>query len=172
MMGQLSSGQERLFYSFNIEDHIPPNHLLRNIDRCLDLSDLRHYLADFYSPIWRPSIDPELMIRLLIVGYCYGIRTERRLCEEAHLNLTYRWLCRLSLEDDVLRRCMDAGLVKGEGFAVDASVIKADASRQRGVPGNEEINWSDPSLSLAPSVSTLKRWMKKLWPMHCPSACH
>ena len=65
-MGQLSSGQERLFYSFNLEDHIPANHLLRNIDRCLDL---RHYLADFYSPIGRPSIEPELMIRMLIVGY-------------------------------------------------------------------------------------------------------
>jgi hypothetical protein len=70
MMGQLSSGQERLFYSFNLEDHIPANHLLRSIDQCLDLSDLRHYLADFYSPIGRPSIDPELMIRMLIVGYC------------------------------------------------------------------------------------------------------
>ena len=75
MMGQLSSGQERLFYSFNLEDHIPANHLLRSIDQCLDLSDLRHYLADFYSPIGRPSIDPELMIRMLIVGYCYGIRS-------------------------------------------------------------------------------------------------
>lgn len=172
-MGQLSSGQERLFYSFNLEDHIPATHLLRNIDRCLDLSDLRHYLADFYSPIGRPSIDPELMIRMLIVGYCYGIRSERRLCEEAHLNLAYRWFCRLSLEDEVpnhstfsknrhgrfrdsdlfrwlfnevLRRCMDAGLVKGEGFAVDASIIKADASRQRGAPGGEPVNWSDPVL--------------------------
>ena len=174
MMGELSSGQERLFYSFNLEDHIPANHLLRSIARCLDLSDLRHYLADFYSPIGRPSIDPELMIRMLIVGYCYGIRSERRLCEEAHLNLAYRWFCRLSLEDEVpnhstfsknrhgrfrdsdlfrwlfnevLRRCMDAGLVKGEGFAVDASIIKADASRQRGVPGDEQVNWSDPALS-------------------------
>ncbi|WP_409314948.1 transposase [Pseudomonas putida] len=174
MIGQLSSGQERLFYSFNLEDHIPANHLLRSIDRCLDLSDLRHYLADFYSPIGRPSIDPELMIRMLIVGYCYGIRSEWRLCEETHLNLAYRWFCRLSLEDEVpnhstfsknrhgrfrdsdlfrwlfnevLRRCMDAGLVKGEGFAVDASIIKADASRQRGVPGDEPVNWSDPALS-------------------------
>jgi transposase len=178
MMGQLSSGQERLFYSFNLEDHIPANHLLRRIDLCLDLSDLRHYLADFYSPIGRPSmrplIDPELMSRMLIVGYCYGIRSERRLCEEAHLNLAYRWFCRLSLEDEVpnhsifsknrhgrfrdsdlfrwlfnevLRRCMDAGLVKGEGFAVDASIIKADASHQRGVPEDEQVNWSDPSLS-------------------------
>ena len=101
MMGQLSSRQERLFYSFNIEDQIPANHLLHNIDRCLDLSDLRHYLAEFYSPIRRPSIGPELMIRLLVVGYCYGIRSERRLCEEAHLKLAYRWFCRLSLEDEV-----------------------------------------------------------------------
>ncbi|MGE8187469.1 transposase [Pseudomonas sp. NPDC086278] len=174
MMGQLSSGQDRLFYSFNLEYHIPATHLLRSIDRCLDLSDLRHYLADFYSPIGRPSIHPELMIRMLIVGYCYGIRSERRLCEEAHLNLAYRWFCRLSLEDEVpnhstfsknrhgrfrdsdlfrwlfnevLRRCMDAGLVKGEGFAVDASIIKADASRQRGVPGDEQVNWNDPALS-------------------------
>jgi len=101
MMGQLSSGQERLFYSFNLEDHIPTNHLLRSIDQCLDLSGLRHYLADFYSPIGCPSIDPELMIRMLIVGYCYGIRSDRRLCEETHLNLAYRWFCRLSLEDEV-----------------------------------------------------------------------
>ncbi|MDB5995338.1 MAG: family transposase [Pseudomonas sp.] len=176
MMGQLSSGQERLFYSFNVEDHIPANHLLRSIDQCLDLSDLRHHLADFHSPVRRPSIDPELMIRMLIVGYCYCVRSERRLCEEALLNLAYRWFCRLSLEDEisnhstfsknrhgrlrdsdsfrrlfneVLRRCMDAGLVKGEGegFAVDASIIKADASRQRGVLGDEQVNWSDQALS-------------------------
>ena len=99
MMGQLSSGQVRLFYSFNLEDHIPANHLLRSIDQCRDLSDLRRYLADFYSLIGRPSIDPELMIRMLIAAYCYDIRSEWRLCEEAHLNLAYRWFCRLSLED-------------------------------------------------------------------------
>lgn len=109
MKGQLSSGQERLFYSFNLEDHIPTNHLLHSIDQCLDLSDLRHYLADFYSPIG----DGDL----------------------------FRWLF-----NEVLRRSMDAGLVKGEGFAVDASIIKADASRQREVPGDEPVNWSDPSL--------------------------
>ncbi len=173
MMGQLPGGQQRLFYSFNLEDHVPPQHLLRSIDQCLDLSDLRAHLADFYSPIGRPSIDPELMVRMLIVGYCYGIRSERRLCEEVHLNLAYRWFCRLGLEDEVpnhstfsknrhgrfrdsdlfrwlfnevLRRCMAAGLVKGEGFAVDASIIKADASRQRGLAG-DEVNWSDPKLS-------------------------
>lgn len=93
MLGQLSSGQERLFYSSNIEDHIPANQLLRSIDQCLDLSNLRHYLTDFYSPIGRLSIDPERMNRMLIVVCCYGIRSERRLCEEAHLNLAYRWFC-------------------------------------------------------------------------------
>ncbi len=116
MMGQLSSGQDRLFYSFNLEDHIPKNHLLRSIDRCLDLIDLRHYLADFYSPIGRPSIDPELMIRILVVGYCYGIRSERRLCEEAHLNLAYRWFCRLSLEDEVPNHSTFSNTPVGSGF--------------------------------------------------------
>jgi len=129
---------------------------------------LRTHLAPFYSHTGRPSIDPELMIRMLIVGYCFGIRSERRLCEEVHLNLAYRWFCRLDLEDtvpdhstfsknrhgrfresdafrqvfeSVLRRCMTEGLVRGEGFAIDASVIKADANRARGVPGAETMDW-------------------------------
>ena len=101
MMGSQMSGQERLFYSFNLDDHIPSNHLLRGVDRFLDLSELREHLAPFYSHTGRPSIDPELMVRMLIVGYCFGIRSERRLCEEVHLNLAYRWFCRLGLEDQV-----------------------------------------------------------------------
>jgi len=164
MMGQQGSGQERLFYSLNLDDHVPRNHLLRGIDRFLDLSELRRHLAPFYSHTGRPSIDPELMIRILIVGYCFGIRSERRLCEEVHLNLAYRWFCRLGLEDVVpdhstfsknrhgrfresdafrhvfemvLQRCMAEGLVGGEGFAVDASVVKADASRGHSVSGAE-----------------------------------
>jgi transposase len=91
MMGQLGSGQDKLFYSFNLDNHVPREHLLRGIDHFLDLRDLRQHLAPFYSPMGRPSIDPELMIRMLIVGYCFGIRSERRLCEEVHLNLAYRW---------------------------------------------------------------------------------
>ena len=168
MMGQQVGNQERLFYSFNLEDHVPGDHLLRGINRFLDLSDLRRHLADFYSDIGRPSIDPELMIRMLVIGYCFGIRSERRLCEEVHLNLAYRWFCRLGLEDNipdhstfsknrhgrfresetfrqvfetVLRRCMTEGLVGGEGFAIDASIVRADASRARGVPGTEVIDW-------------------------------
>ena len=95
MMGERTVMQEALFYEFNIERHVPADHLLRSIDRFVDLSGLRSYLRPFYSEIGRPSIDPELMIRMLIVGYCFGIRSERRLCEEVHLNLAYRWFCRL-----------------------------------------------------------------------------
>ncbi len=170
MMGQQAGNQDRLFYSFNLDDHVPPDHLLRGIDRFLDLGELRQHLAPFYSNTGRPSIDPELMVRMLIVGYCFGIRSERRLCGEVHLNLAYRWFCRLGLEDKVpdhssfsknrhgrfresdtfrhvfeavLRRCMNEGLVAGEGFAIDASVVKADASRASAVPGEKPIDWHD-----------------------------
>jgi transposase len=164
MMGRQDVGQAPLFYAFNLEDHVPATHLLRGIDQFLDLSELHAHLAPHYSHTGRPSIDPALIIRMLIVGYCFGIRSERRLCEEVHLNLAYRWFCRLGLEDaipdhstfsknrhgrfrdndtlrfvfeTVLDRCLAEGLVGGEGFAIDASVIKADANRQRGVPGTE-----------------------------------
>lgn len=95
MMGQQTGVQDKLFYSFNLDDHVPRSHLLRSIDRFFDLGDLRKHLAPFYSHTGRPSIDPELMVRMLIAGYCFGIRSERRLCEEVHLNLAYRWFCRL-----------------------------------------------------------------------------
>ena len=100
MMG-LQAAPERLFYDFCLEDHVPPEHLLRQIDRFLDLDDIRAKLSPFYSSIGRPSVDPELMIRMLIVGYCFAIRSERRLCEEVKLNLAYRWFCGLGLEDKV-----------------------------------------------------------------------
>ena len=163
MMGERRVDQAALFYTFSLEDHVPANHLLRSIDRFVELEGLRAHLAPFYSAMGRPSIDPELLIRMLLVGYCFGIRSERRLCEEVHLNLAYRWVCRLGLEgavpdhstfsknrhgrfrdsdllrqlfDTVLRRCMAEGLVGGEGFAVDASLIKAEANRERSVPGD------------------------------------
>lgn len=170
MMGQQACNQERLFYSFNLEEHVPADHLLRGIDRFLDLGPLRRDLAAFYSHTGRPSIDPELTVRMLIVGYCFGIRSERRLCEEVHLNLAYRWFCRLGLEDQVpdhstfsknrhgrfresgafrsvfetvVQRCMAEGLVGGEGFAVDASVVRADVSRARSI--EPEVAKKDPS---------------------------
>jgi transposase len=177
MMGRLECGAEKLFYAFSLEDAVPLGHLLRKIDRFLDFDDLRTDLRPYYSDIGRPSVDPELMIRMLIVGYCFGIRSERRLCEEVHLNLAYRLFCRLGLEDrvpdhstfskarhgrfresDLFRklfestvvRCMAEGLVKGEGFATDASLIRADASRKRAASGDEEIDWSAPALASRP----------------------
>lgn len=101
MMGERRVAQDSLFYEFRLEGHVPANHLLRSIDRFVDLTGLRAYLSGFYSSTGRPSVDPELMIRMLLVGYCYGIRSERRLCEEVHLNLAYRWFCRLGLEGQI-----------------------------------------------------------------------
>ena len=101
MMGERTVMQEALFYSFSIENHVPADHLLRSIDRFVDLGGLREHLRPYYSETGRPSIDPELMIRMLIIGYCMGIRSERRLCEEVHLNLAYRWFCRLDLDGAV-----------------------------------------------------------------------
>lgn len=172
MMGQRPEAQDKLFYSFSLEDHVPQNHLLRGIDQVLDLGELRKELAPFYSHTGRPSIDPELILRMLIVGYCFGIRSERRLCEEVHLNLAYRWFCRLELDEHVpnhssfsknrhgrfregdtfrclfetvVRRCMSERLVGGEGFATDASFIRADANRTRGVPNGQTPEWEEPS---------------------------
>ena len=101
MMGPRQVDQAALFYEFSLERHVPAGHLLRSIDRFVDLSEVRGHLAPFYSSTGRPSIDPELLIRMLLVGYCFGIRSERRLCEEVHLNLAYRWFCRLGLDGEV-----------------------------------------------------------------------
>ena len=171
MMGRQDRDQRQLFYEFSLDEVIPAGHLLRriNVFATAVLADLHEQLKAFYSDLGRPSVDPELMIRMLLVGYCYGIRHERRLCQEVALHLAYRWFCKLDLDDkvphhstfsvnrlgrfresEILRhifervvtQCMAAGLVKGEGFAVDASVMEANASRYHGkAPG--ELDWSD-----------------------------
>jgi transposase len=182
MMGDRRVDQAALFYEFSLERHVPTDHMLRAIDRFVDLEGVRAHVAPFYSPIGRPSIDPELLIRMLIVGYCFGIRSERRLCEEVHLNLAYRWFCRLGLDGDVpdhstfsknrhgrfrdcdllrhlfetvVDRCMSEGLVGGEGFAADASLIKADANRQRGVRGAEGLPAEATSRAIAEYLAVL-----------------
>jgi transposase len=94
MMGGRQVDQGAFFYEFSVEKHVPVDHMLRSIDRFVDLGDVRTHLTPFYSMTGRPSVDPELLIRMLIIGYCYGIRSERRLCEEVHLNLAYRWPAR------------------------------------------------------------------------------
>ena len=172
MMGRQIGDQTSLFYEFRLDDRIPKGHLLRRINVFLApvLDSMHEQLAPYYSEIGRPSIDPELMVRMLIVGYCYGLRSERKLTQEVELHLAYRWFCRLDLDDkvphhstfsenrlhrfrqsDVFRRifervvaaCMAAGLVKGEGFAVDASVMEANASRYHG-KAPDEIEWAEP----------------------------
>ncbi len=147
MMGQ-QDAQEQLFYSFRLEDHVPGDPLLRQLDAVLNFDRVRSALASHYSTTGRPSIDPVLMLRMLLIGYAYGIRSERQLCSEVHLNLAYHWFCRLGLDgvvpdhstfsknrygrfrksdiyrvlfEDVVGQCCVAGLVTSEGFAVDGS---------------------------------------------------
>lgn len=171
MMGRLNRDQRQLFYEFCLDEVVPDDHLVRQINSVLDLSWVCAELASYYSSTGRPSIDPVLMIRMLIVGYIFAIRSERQICREVQVNLAYRWFCGLGLEDsipdhsvfsrarnerfresDVFRRifehvvasCITAGLVGGEGFAVDASLIEADANRQRSIPGKDWDRERDP----------------------------
>jgi len=170
MMGRLKHDQEQFFYSFRLDQAVPNDHPVREIAAVLDLSWVRSELAPYYSRLGRPSIDPVLMIRMLVVGYVFAIRSERALCRDVQVNLAYRWFCGLSIEDKVpdhsafsharnerfgdsgifrsmfervVGACIRAGLVGGEGFAVDASLIVADANKQRSTPGpqwNRELD--------------------------------
>ena len=186
MMGPRQEAQAALFYEFSLEAHVPQDHLLRSIDRFLDLSGIRPHLADFYSHTGRPSVDPELLIRMLLVGYCFGIRSERRLCEEVHLNLAYRWFCRLDLTDlvpnhstfsknrhgrfresELLRhlfettvaRCIAEGLVSGQRMAVDASLIEADANKQNSTPKEE---WDSARIDPADAPRAVREYLDTL----------
>jgi transposase len=181
MMGSNDKPQDELFYAFNLDDMVPQDHLLRDIDRVPDISNLREHLAPYYSHTGRPSIDPELMIRMLLIGYCCGIRSERQLCYEVSMNLAYRWFCNLNITDqvphhstfsknrhgrfreaeafrfvfeEVLKRYMDEGLIGGEGFAVDASVVKADASRQK--HRDDDDDWDGGSRAINEYLDALK----------------
>src|SRR3974390_3194523 len=171
MMGRLNHDQEQFFYSFRLDEAVPGDHPVREIAAVLDLSWVHSELAPYYSRLGRPSIDPVLMIRMLILGYVFAIRSERALWRDVQVNLAYRWFCGLSIENkipdhsafsrarherfgdsDMFRRvfervvesCIAAGLVGGEGFAVDASLIVADANKQRSIPGSEWNKRVDP----------------------------
>jgi len=172
MMGRLNRDQSQLFYSFCLDEVVPDDHRVREIAAVLDLSWVHAELAPHYSHLGRPSIDPVLMIRMIILGYVFAIRSERLLCREVQVNLAYRWFCGLNIEDkipdhsafsrarherfrdsDMFRRlfervveaCIAAGLVGGEGFAVDASLIAADANKQRSIPGRDWDKKRDPA---------------------------
>src|SRR5262245_7687962 len=170
MMGRQGDGQGRFFYAFDLDEVVPADHVVRQIDAMLDLSWVHDELAPYYSHTGRPSIDPVLIIRMLIVGYVFAIRSERQFCAEVQVNLAYRWFCKLSIEEDIpahsvfsrarherfresdaLRRvfeavvakCIAAGLVGGEGFSVDASLIKADLDKTKRVAGDQPIAWPE-----------------------------
>lgn len=164
MMGRQNNDQGPLFYEFRLDEAVPADHLVRRIDAVLDLSWVYAELAPHYPTLGRPSIDPVLMIRMLIIGYVFGLRSERLLCREVQVNFAYRWFCKLGIEhkipdhsafsrarnerfresgifrqvfERVVEACIAADLVGGEGFAVDASLIAADANKQRSIPGSE-----------------------------------
>ena len=198
MMGRQTADQGALFYEFRLEDRVPEGHLLRRINAVIApvFAGLHQKLAPYYSSTGRPSIDPELMIRMLIIGYCHGIRSERRLCEEVALNLAYRWFCRLDLNDAVpdhssfsknrhgrfresdllrqvfeavVRACMEARLVKGEGFAVDASIITADASRHHRITrGGRLVEAGAPDARRAGVSCPRSRRRRRTRPGRCP----
>ena len=171
MMGRLNPTKASCSIRSASRTWFRTDHRVREIAAVLDLSWVHGELAPYYSPLGRPSIDPVLMIRMLIVGYVFAIRSERLLCREVQVNLAYRWFCGLSIEDkipdhsafsrarnerfrdsDIFRRvfervveaCIAAGLVGGEGFAVDASLIAADANKQRSIPGKDWDKKRDP----------------------------
>src|ERR1700758_1270840 len=168
MMGRQEGGQGQFFYAFDLDKVVPPDHLVRQIESVIDLSWVHKELAPYYSDTGRPSIDPVLMIRMLIVGYVFAIRSERRICADVQVNLAYRWFCKLGIEDripdhsvfcrarherfresDALRRvfegvvatCIAAGLVGGEAFSIDASLIKADVDKKKRLSGDQPIAW-------------------------------
>lgn len=186
MLGSKQEAQGALFYEFSIEDHVPCDHVLRAIDGVIDLSGVRKHLSKFYSNTGRPSIDPELMMRMLLVGYIMGIRSERRLCDEVHLNLAYRWFRKLDLTDpipghstfsknrhgrfrdsDMLRhvfetvvaQCIKAGLASGQRYAADASIIAADANRQNSTPKGE---WNPEAIDPRDAPRAVREYLEAL----------
>jgi len=171
-MGQRQVEQVALFYEFSLERYVPVTHSLRSIERFVDLSDVRSHVAPFYSSTGRPSVDPELLVRVLLVGYCYGIRSERRLCEEVHLNLAYRWFCRLGLDGEVPDHSTFSknrhGRFRGCGYASNAvrdggptlhgrrarrwsclsGLIAADSDKPRSAPASDEVATLAPMAKL------------------------
>jgi transposase len=183
MMGQ-QPRTESPFYYFCLQDQIPEVHLLRLIDRYVDFSFVRERLKDSYSPTGRPSIDPEVLLRLLLVGYLYGIGSERRLLEEVKMHLAYRWFTRLGFEqevpdhstfsknrhgrfrqsgvfqevfEEIVRRCLQAGLVEGRNLAVDGTLVQANASEQSRVPREQLVEAAQVSRMVREYLTELER---------------
>jgi transposase len=183
MMGQ-QRRTESLFYYFRLEEQIPTDHLLRMIDGYVDFSFVREQLKDFYSATGRPSIDPEVLLRLLLVGYLYGITSERRLMDEVRMHLAYRWFTRLSFDqeipdhstfsknrhgrfrqsgvfrevfEEIVRLCLQAGLVEGRTLAVDGTLVQANASAQSRVPREQLVEAAQVPRTVREYLTELER---------------
>ena len=160
MMGQ-HTRSEALFYYFRLEDHIPENHLLRLIDKHISFAFVRERLKDSYSDTGRPSVDPELLLRILLIGYLYGITSERKLVEELGMHLAWRWFTGLGFDQEIphhstfsknrhgrfqeselfeelfaeiVKQCVEVGLVRGDHLSVDGSFVEANAAKESRVP--------------------------------------
>lgn len=159
--------QQELFSYVDLERLVPSSHLLRRIDKVLKVGFIREMTRDLYSQNGRPSIDPEVFFRIQLIGYIYGIESDRQLCEEVSLNVAYRWFCKLSMHESVLdhssltritdrfgeklyekvfieivKQCKAAGLVRGKRVIIDATLVQADASLKTMVPnsGQDEFD--------------------------------
>ena len=183
MMGQ-QNRTDSLFYYFRLEEQIPANHLLRMIDSHVDFGFVREQLEGFYSSTGRPSIDPEVLLRLLLVGYLYGITSERRLMDEVRMHLAYRWFTRLGFDqeipdhstfsknrhgrfrqsgvfrkvfEEIVRRCLEAGFVEGRNVAVDGTLVGANASQQSRVPRERLVEAAKISRTVQEYLTELER---------------
>jgi len=165
MMGH-QARSEALFYYFRLEDQVPENHLLRLIDKHVSLEFVREQLKDSYSETGRPSIDPELLLRILLIGYLYGITSERKLVEELRMHLAWRWFTGLSFDQEIphhstfsknrhgrfqesklfeqlferiVRQCMEVGLVQGKHLSVDGTFVEANAAKESRIPREQLV---------------------------------
>ncbi len=190
MMGQ-HDRSEALFYYFRLEDQIPENHLLRLIDKHISFEFVRERLRDSYSDTGRPSIDPELLLRILLIGYLYGVTSERKLVEELRMHLAWRWFTRLGFDQEIphhstfsknrhgqfqesklfeqlfeqiVKQCMDVGLVRGDNLSVDGSFVEANAAKESRIPREQLAEAAQVNHTLRQYLSELEdriRWKSR-----------
>ena len=192
MMGQ-HSRSEALFYYFRLEDQVPENHLLRLIEKHISLEFVRERLKDSYSENGRPSIDPELLLRILLIGYLYGITSERKLVEELRMHPAWRWFTGLSFDQEIphhstfsknrhgrfqesgvfeqlfeqiVRQCVAVGLVQGEHLSVDGSFVEANAAKESRIPRAQLAEAAQVKHTLRQSMMELEQQNPVEEPVH------
>jgi transposase len=192
MMGH-HARSESLFYYFRLEDHIPENHLLRLIDKHISFAFVRERLKDSYSETGRPSIDPELLLRILLIGYLYGITSERKLVEELRMHLAWRWFTGLGFDEEIphhstfsknrhgrfqesklfeqlfeqiVKQCMDVGLVRGDNLSVDGSFVEANAAKESRIPREQLAEAAQVNHTLRQYLSELEEQNPVEEPVH------